>query len=87
MYLPSTFCCNRNGRFVETRQKSDNICLCLRNGFQVILDPGGLFKLKLSKNDQSIMVFLSNYERSSFLSFFPFSDLITDCIWIERRNG
>ena len=45
-------------------------------------------KLKLSKNDQSMMVFLSNFERSSFLCFFfPFSDLITDCIWIERRKG
>ena len=27
----------------------------------------GLFNLKLSENDQSIMVFLSNYERSNFL--------------------
>ena len=75
-----------NGRFVENRKTSANICLCLRNGFQSTLDPEGLFKLKLSKNDQSIMVFLLNYERSSFLCFFPFSDLITDCIWIERRN-
>ena len=29
-----------------------------------------LSELKLSKNDQSIMVFLLNYECSSFLSFF-----------------
>ena len=38
-------------------------------------------------NYQSIMVFLSNYERTNFSSYFRFSDLITDCIWIERRNG
>ena len=35
---------------------------------------GGLFKLKLSKHDQSIMMFLSNYERSNFLSYFPSSN-------------
>ena len=33
------------------------------------------------------MVFLSNYERSSFSCFFPFSDFITDCIWIENKKG
>ena len=32
------------------------------------------------------MLFLSNYERSNFLYCFLFSDLITACIWIERRN-
>ena len=87
MYLPSTVCCNRNGRSVENRKKSANIWLCLRNGFQATLIPGGLFKLKLSKNDQSIIVFLSNFEKTSFSCFFSFSDLITDCIWIERGNG
>ena len=86
IYLPSTFRCNRNGRFVENRKESSNIWLCLRKGIQATPDPGGLFKLKLSTNDQSIMVFLSNYDRSNFLSYFPFSDLISDCIWIERRN-
>ena len=79
---------NRNGRSVENRKTSANSWLCLRNGFQATLDPGGLFKLKLAKNGQSIMVFLSNYKRSGFLYFFfPFIDLITDCIWIEKRNG
>ena len=77
---------NRNGRLVENREKSANIWLCLPKGFQATLDPEGLFNLKLSKNDQSIMVFLWNYKRSSFLSYVPFSDLITDCIWIESRN-
>ena len=48
--------------------------------------PGGLFKSKTKKNDQSIIMFLSNYDRNNFLSYFPFSDLITNCIWIERRN-
>ena len=53
----------------------------------ITLDPGGLFKLKLSKNDQSIMMFLSNCGEEQFLlSYFPFSDLITDCIGIEKRN-
>ena len=23
---------------------------------------------------------------ATFLSHFPFNDLITDCVWIERRN-
>ena len=43
-YLPSTFRCNRNGRFVENRKKSANIWLCLRKSFQATLDPEGLFK-------------------------------------------
>ena len=71
---------------MENRKKSANIWLCLQKGFQATLDLGGLFKLKLNKNYQSIMVLLSNYERSNFLSYFPFIDLITDCISIERRN-
>ena len=70
-----------------TQQQSDYEAE--QSSFTIIatLDPGGLFKLKLSKNDQSIMVFLSNYDRSNFLSYFPFSDLISDCVWIERRKG
>ena len=32
------------------------------------------------------MVFLSNYGRSNFLSYFLFSDLITDCVWIEGER-
>ena len=65
-----SFRCNRNGRLVENRKTSAKIWLCLQNSFEATLDPGGLFKLKPSKNDQSIMVFSFNYERSSFLCFF-----------------
>ena len=48
----------------------------LRKSFQATLDPGVCLNQKLSKSDQSIMVFLSNYEKSNFLSYFPFRDLI-----------
>ena len=77
IYPPSIFRYNKNGRFVENRKKSANICLGLRKGFQATLDPGSLFKLKPSKNYQSMMGFLWNYERSSFLSYFPFSSSIS----------
>ena len=43
-------------------------------------------KSALSKNDQSIIVFLLNYERSNFLCFLlSFSSLITDCI-LDRKE-
>ena len=35
----------------KTVKKSANIWLYLQNGFEATLDPGGLFKLKLSKNE------------------------------------
>ena len=44
-------------------------------------------KSKLSKNDQGIIVFLSNYERNNFLSYFPFSDLLNNhLLYFDRKE-
>ena len=80
IYLSSTYRCNKNDRFAENRKKSVNDWLCLRKGFQATLSPASLFKVKLSKNYQSVMVFVSNCDWSNLLSYISFSDLITNCI-------